>query len=87
MLSWPEYQGAEAVLFVNPERGLDRVTEPVKRDVGEQNAGLMRRDEKPNPGSDGATTSKASCASPPYVAGSVSSGMTRSNSAKEPGQP
>jgi hypothetical protein len=43
--------------------------------------------EKPNPGSDGATTWKASAASPPWAVGSVSGSITLWNSTIEPGQP
>ena len=43
--------------------------------------------EKPKPGSDIATTWKASAAVPPCAAGSVSGPMIFVNSAIEPGQP
>jgi hypothetical protein len=43
--------------------------------------------EKPNPGSEGITTSKLSRASAPWAAGSVSSGASLSSSAKVLGQP
>ncbi|MFC5140121.1 hypothetical protein ACFPK1_17905 [Actinomycetospora rhizophila] len=41
--------------------------------------------ENPNPGIDGTTTEKASCARPPWATGSVSGPMTSRNSAKDPG--
>jgi hypothetical protein len=43
--------------------------------------------EKPKPGSDGATTWKASAGSPPWRAGLVSGPMMLMNSTIEPGQP
>ena len=43
--------------------------------------------ENPKPGSDGATTWKASCASPPCAVGSVNGSMILKNSMTEPGQP
>ena len=43
--------------------------------------------EKPYPGSDGITTSKAWAGSPPWLRGSVSGPMTRRNSTGELGQP
>ena len=43
--------------------------------------------EKPWPGTEGATTWKASAGSPPCALGSVSGPMTSRNSATEPGQP
>ena len=43
--------------------------------------------EKPNPGSDGATTWNASAASPPNLVGSVNGSMILWNSTIEPGQP
>ena len=42
---------------------------------------------KPNPGTDGQTTWKASAASPPCAVGSVSGPRTFRNSTIEPGQP
>src|SRR5712671_5006806 len=44
-------------------------------------------DENPNPGIDGTTTSNASSADPPTLAGSVSGPMTSWNSSTDPGQP
>lgn len=49
--------------------------------------GCAGLDEKPKPGSDGTTTSKASFGFPPKRAGSVSMGMSSMISTKEPGQP
>ena len=43
--------------------------------------------EKPKPGSEGTTTSKASSALPPWATGSVSGPITSRNSTIEPGQP
>src|ERR1700675_4811701 len=43
--------------------------------------------DRPYPGNDGATTVKASRASPPKRAGSVRRGMISRNSNTEPGQP
>ena len=43
--------------------------------------------EKPNPGSDGHTTWKASSARPPCAVGSVSGPMTLPNSTTDPGHP
>ena len=45
------------------------------------------RPEKPKPGKDGMTTSKASSARPPCAVGSVSGPMILSCSMTEPGQP
>jgi hypothetical protein len=42
---------------------------------------------KPYPGSDGATTWKASAGSPPCAAGSLSGPITFMNSTVDPGQP
>ena len=44
-------------------------------------------DEKPKPGTDGTTTSKASSGEPPKRAGSVSGPIASRNSKTEPGQP
>jgi hypothetical protein len=49
--------------------------------------GWFGRKENPYPGSEGATTVKASAGSPPKRAGSVSIGRIRSNSTIDPGQP
>ena len=43
--------------------------------------------ENPCPGTDGATTWKASRGSPPYAAGSVKGPSTSRNSATDPGHP
>lgn len=45
------------------------------------------RSEKPNPGSEGTTTWKASCGLPPCAVGSVRGPIAFTNSTKEPGQP
>ena len=49
--------------------------------------GWWGRNENAYPGSDGATTVKASAGSPPKRAGSVSMGMILWNSQIDPGQP
>lgn len=44
-------------------------------------------EEKPNPGSEGTTTSKASSGDPPWLAGSAKGPIASRNSITEPGQP